>query len=50
MTGNHAPVKPKKYVKRGGSVLPRGHGNMKFTKAEKKAAKRELNRERYGNA
>ena len=46
LTGNHMPVKPIRHP-----VCPGSHpgkGRMKFTKAEIKAAKKELNKERYG--
>ena len=47
MKGSKAPVKRMKKISRGGSILSPGHGKMKFNKAERKAAKRELDKERY---
>lgn len=48
MMGNKAPMKPKRKISRGGSVYPKGHGKMKFTKKQQKAARKQLNKERYG--
>lgn len=38
LTGNHMPVKPMRPVNRGGSTLSPGHGKMRFSKLEIKAA------------
>jgi len=50
LTGSHMPVKPMRRAKCPGSTITPGHGKMRFTKAEKKAARKALNRERYGTA
>jgi hypothetical protein len=46
LNGSHMPVKPMRRPKCPGSFP--GKGRMKFTKAEIKAARKALNKERYG--
>jgi len=48
LTGSHMPVRPIRKPKCPGSIITPGHGKMRFSKAEKKAARKELNKERYG--
>jgi len=47
MNGEKAPIKPKRHVRRGGSFPGKGQGRMKFSKLELRAARKELNKERY---
>jgi hypothetical protein len=48
LTGSHMPVKPIRPVRVGTHTITKGHGKMRFSKLEKKAARKELNKERYG--
>jgi len=48
MTGKKAPIKPIRHPKCPGSYPGKGKGRIKFSKAEIKAARKELNKERYG--
>lgn len=45
MNGRKAPIRPKGRINRG---VPQPPSRMKFSKSQIKAAKKELNKERYG--